>query len=36
MRRSMLALIDRGQLHVAYPAYWGPFVAVVGEGAAVR
>jgi CHAT domain-containing protein len=32
MRRSMLALIDKGQPHEAHPAYWAPFV-VVGEGA---
>jgi CHAT domain-containing protein len=32
-RRSMLALIDRGEPHEAHPAYWAPFV-VVGEGAA--
>jgi tetratricopeptide (TPR) repeat protein/CHAT domain-containing protein len=35
MRRSMLALIDKGQPHEAHPAYWAPFV-VVGEGAAAR
>jgi len=35
LRRSMLALIDRGEPHEAHPAYWAPFV-VVGEGAAVR
>ena len=33
MRRSMLALIDKGEPHEAHPAYWAPFV-VVGEGAA--
>jgi CHAT domain-containing protein len=33
MRRSMLALIDRGEAHEAHPAYWAPFV-LVGEGAA--
>ena len=32
-RRSMLALIDKGEPHEAHPAYWAPFV-VVGEGAA--
>ena len=35
MRRSMLALIDKGEPHEAHPAYWAPFV-VVGEGAAGR
>ena len=35
MRRSMLALIDKGEPHEAHPAYWAPFV-VVGEGAAAR
>jgi CHAT domain-containing protein len=35
MRRSMLALIDKGQPHEAHPAYWAPFV-VVGEGDARR
>ena len=35
MRRSMLALIDKGEPHEALPAYWAPFV-VVGEGAARR
>jgi CHAT domain-containing protein len=33
LRRSMLALIDKGQPHEAHPAYWAPFV-VVGEGSA--
>jgi CHAT domain-containing protein len=33
MRRSMLALIDKGKPEEAHPAYWAPFV-VVGEGAA--
>jgi CHAT domain-containing protein len=32
LRRSMLALIERGAPHEAHPAYWAPFV-VVGEGA---
>ena len=32
LRRSMLALIEKGALHEAHPAYWAPFV-VVGEGA---
>jgi CHAT domain-containing protein len=32
MRRSMLALIDKGEPHEAHPALWAPFV-VVGEGA---
>jgi CHAT domain-containing protein len=31
LRRSMLALIDKGKPHEAHPAYWSPFVAV-GEG----
>jgi len=31
MRRSMLALIDKGEPQEAHPAYWAPFV-VVGEG----
>jgi CHAT domain-containing protein len=31
LRRSMLALIDKGALHEAHPAYWAPFV-LVGEG----
>ena len=31
LRRSMLALIDKGEPHEAHPAYWAPFV-VVGEG----
>ena len=35
LRRSMLALIDKGEPHEAHPAYWAPFV-VVGEGAAAR
>ena len=35
MRRSMLALIDKGAPEEAHPAYWAPFV-VVGEGAAGR
>jgi CHAT domain-containing protein len=33
LRRSMLALIDKGEPHEAHPAYWAPFV-VVGQGAA--
>jgi CHAT domain-containing protein len=32
LRRSMLALIDKGAPHEAHPAYWAPFV-LVGEGA---
>jgi CHAT domain-containing protein len=32
LRRSILALIERGEPHEAHPAYWAPFV-VVGEGA---
>jgi tetratricopeptide (TPR) repeat protein/CHAT domain-containing protein len=35
IRRSMLALIDRGSKEEAHPAFWAPFV-VVGEGAAGR
>ena len=35
LRRSMLALIERGEPHEAHHAYWAPFV-VVGEGAAAR
>jgi len=35
IRRSMLALIDKGEPHEAHPAYWAPFV-VVGEGAVAR
>ena len=35
MRRSMLALIDKGAPEEAHPAYWAPFV-LVGEGAARR
>jgi CHAT domain-containing protein len=35
MRRSMLALIEKGSPEQAHPAYWAPFV-VVGEGAAGR
>ena len=31
LRRSMLALIDKGSQEEAHPAYWAPFV-VVGEG----
>ena len=31
LRRSMLALIDKGEPHEAHPGYWPPFV-VVGEG----
>ena len=32
IRRSMLALIDKGRPDEAHPSYWAPFV-VVGEGA---
>jgi len=32
MRRSMLALINKGRPEEAHPSYWAPFV-VVGEGA---
>jgi len=35
MRRSMLALIDKGEPHEAHPAFWAPFV-VVGEGGVGR
>jgi CHAT domain-containing protein len=35
LRRSMLALIEKGEQHEVHPAYWAPFV-VVGEGAAAR
>ena len=30
LRRSMLALIDKGEPHEAHPAFWAPF-AVVGR-----
>jgi CHAT domain-containing protein len=32
LRRSMQALIDKGDPHEAHPSYWAPFI-VVGEGA---
>jgi CHAT domain-containing protein len=32
LRRSMLALIDKGEAREAHPANWAPFI-VVGEGA---
>ncbi len=32
LRRSMLALIDKGKAKETHPAYWAPFI-VVGEGA---
>ena len=32
LRRSMLALVDKGDPHEAHPSYWAPFI-VVGEGA---
>ena len=35
LRRSMLALVDKGEQREAHPAFWAPFV-VVGEGAAER
>src|SRR5262245_38944293 len=35
MRRSMLALIDKGTREEAHPAFWAPFI-VVGEGGAGR
>ena len=31
LRQSMVALIDKGELEEAHPAYWAPFV-IVGEG----
>ncbi len=34
LRRSMMALIEKGQPYEAHPAYWAPFV-VVGEGEAI-
>jgi len=33
LRRSMLAMIDKGEPYETHPAYWAPFV-VLGEGAA--
>ncbi len=35
LRRSIVAMIDRGSLQDAHPASWAPFV-LVGEGAAVE
>jgi CHAT domain-containing protein len=35
MRKSMLALVDRGEAYEADPAFWAPFI-VVGEGAASK
>ena len=35
LRRSMLALIDKGEPQEAHPAFWAPFV-VVGAGADVQ
>jgi CHAT domain-containing protein/tetratricopeptide (TPR) repeat protein len=35
LRRSMLALIEKGEDYEAHPTYWAPFV-VVGEGGATR
>jgi len=35
MRRSMLALIEKGSEEEAHPAFWAPFI-VVGEGAEAR
>jgi CHAT domain-containing protein len=35
LRRSMLALIDKGEPEHAHPSYWAPFI-VVGEGGAGR
>jgi len=34
LRRSMVALIEHGELYEAHPAYWAPFV-MVGEGVLV-
>jgi CHAT domain-containing protein len=31
LRHAELALIDKGELHEAHPAYWAPFI-IVGEG----
>jgi CHAT domain-containing protein len=33
LRRSMMAMIEKGEPYEAHPAYWAPFV-VVGEGGA--
>ena len=35
MRQSMLAMIDKGTVAEAHPAFWAPFV-VVGEGATAK
>jgi CHAT domain-containing protein/tetratricopeptide (TPR) repeat protein len=35
LRRSMLTMIQQGELHQAHPVYWSPFI-VVGEGAAAE
>ena len=35
LRRSMVALIEKGEPHEAHPAYWAPFV-LVGEGRATE
>src|SRR5262249_43194857 len=35
MRQSMLALVDKGEVYEAHPAFWAPFV-VVGEGAVTK
>jgi len=35
LRRSMLAIINKGEPGEAHPAYWAP-VVVVGEGASTR
>jgi CHAT domain-containing protein len=35
LRRSMLALIDKGPERLAHPTAWAPFV-VVGEGGAAK
>ena len=36
MRRSMLALIDRGTWQEVHPSYWAPFVIVGEAGAGAR
>jgi CHAT domain len=34
LRRSMLALIEKGELYEAHPTYWAPFVVMVEGGSA--
>jgi hypothetical protein len=34
--RAMLDMIDKGEPDEGHPAYWAPFVVVVGEGAAAK